>query len=157
LPSPGYQGCSAGDYARKHAPWVDFPSLPASIGQPFSRFPASFAALPTMAFVVPNLCNDMHSCSVATGDRWARQHLAPYVAWARGNYSLLVVTFDEDDGTKANRIPTFLVGPMVRSGAYPQAIDHYDVLRTFEEMYGLAPLGEAGRARPLACWSSAPS
>jgi acid phosphatase len=110
-----------------------------------------------MAFVVPNLCNDMHSCSVATGDRWARRHLAPYVAWARGNNSLLVVTFDEDDGTKANRIPTFLVGPMVRPGAYPQVIDHYNVLRTFEEMYGLAPLGEAGRARPLACWPAAPS
>jgi acid phosphatase len=153
LPASGYQGCGSGDYARKHAPWVDFLALPRNLSQPFSRFPASFARLPTVAFVVPNLCNDMHSCSVATGDRWARAHLAPYVQWARTHASLLIVTFDEDDGSSTNHIPTFLVGPMVRPGSYRQVIDHYNVLRTLEEMYGLAPLGEAARARPLACWS----
>jgi hypothetical protein len=157
LPRPGYQGCGAGDYARKHAPWVNFPSLPSDLSQPFSRFPTSLSALPTVAFVVPNLCNDMHSCSVATGDRWARAHLEPYVRWGRAHAGLLVVTFDEDDGRSANHIATFLVGPMVRRGSYRQVIDHYNVLRTLEEMYGLAPLGEARRARPLDCWSSSPS
>jgi acid phosphatase len=152
LPAPGYSGCKAGDYARKHAPWVDFPDLPAGLGQPFSRFPSAFGSLPTVAFVVPNLCNDMHDCPVHTGDRWARLHLAPYVAWARGHDSLLIVTFDEDDGTKSNLIPTLLVGPMVRPGAYRQLIDHYNVLRTIEDMYGLAALGLARRARPVSCW-----
>ncbi len=154
LPAAGYQGCSAGKYARKHAPWVDFPALPRSVSQPLARFPSALSSLPTVAFVVPNLCNDMHDCSVATGDRWARAHLAPYVRWARTHRSLLVVTFDEDDGTGANHIPTFLVGPMVRPGTYRQLIDHYNVLRTIEDVYGLGPLAEARRARPLSCWSS---
>jgi hypothetical protein len=41
---------------------------------------------------------------------------------------------------------------MVRPGAYRQLIDHYNVLRTIEDMYGLAALGLARRARPVSCW-----
>jgi acid phosphatase len=149
LPSPGYTGCRAGRYARKHNPWVDFPALPASLNQPLSALPADFSALPTVAFVVPDLCSDMHSCPVATGDAWARAHLAPYVAWAGTHDSLLVVTFDEDEGSSANHIPSFLLGPMVRRGASAQRVDHYGLLRTIEDMYGLAPLGEAAHAQPL--------
>jgi acid phosphatase len=152
LPAAGYAGCSAGDYARKHAPWTDFGNLPKSIGQPYAKFPSDFAALPTVAFLVPNLCNDMHNCSVGTGDRWAKAHLSRYVAWARTSHSLLIVTFDEDDDTSANHIATLLVGPMVRPGTYRQSIDHYNVLRTLEQMYGLAPLGLAQRAHTLECW-----
>lgn len=78
--------------------------------------------------------------------------------WAQTHDSLLIVTFDEDDKTKANHIPTFLVGPMVRTARLPQLIDHYNVLRTVEEMYGLGPLGLAARAQPLSGWvkSSSP-
>jgi len=149
LPAPGFTGCGAGEYARKHNPWVDFPALPASVNQPLSALPHDLARLPTIAFVVPDLCSDMHSCSVATGDAWARAHLAGYVAWARTHDGVLVVTFDEDEGTAANHIPTFLVGPMVRPGPSAQRIDHYDVLRTLEDMYGLPPLGSAAAAQPL--------
>jgi phosphatidylinositol-3-phosphatase len=149
LPTAGFVGCSAGGYARKHAPWTDFPALPSSVNQPYSALPADLGRLPTVAFVVPNLCDDMHDCSVATGDVWARGHLAGYVSWAREHDSLLVVTFDEDDGGSANRIPTFLVGPMVRAGTSDQRIDHYSVLRTLEDMYGLPPLGKAAAAAPI--------
>ncbi len=149
LPQAGFTGCSAGEYARKHNPWVDFPALPASVNQPLSALPHDFTQLPTVAFVVPNLCSDMHDCPVRTGDDWARQHLADYVAWARDHDSLLVVTFDEDDDTQANRIPTFLVGPMVRPGASDQRIDHYAVLRTIEDMYSLSPIGETAKAKPI--------
>lgn len=149
LPAAGYQGCSAGDYARKHNPWVNFADLPASVNQPYSALPADFGALPTVAFVVPNLCDDMHNCPVRTGDDWARAHLAPYVSWARDHDSLLVVTFDEDEGTSGNHIATFLVGPMVRPGTSDQRIDHYSVLRTIEQMYGLPPIGDAAKAEPI--------
>jgi acid phosphatase len=149
LPSAGYTGCRAGGYARKHNPWVDFPALPASVNQPLSALPQDYAALPTVAFVVPDLCSDMHNCDVSTGDAWARAHLAGYVAWARTHDSLLVVTFDEDEGSSGNHIATFLVGPMVRRGASAQRTDHYGLLRTIEDMYGLPPAGR-GRRRPAA-------
>lgn len=155
LPSAGFTGCTdaTGRYARRHNPWVDFANVPASSNQPFSDFPADPSRLPTVAFVIPDLCNDMHDCDVATGDRWAREHLAPYVNWARTHDSLLVVTFDEDEGTHANRIPTFLVGPMVKPGAIAQPVNHYNVLRTIEDLYGLEPLGMARTAAPLRGWA----
>ena len=156
LPAAGSTVCSAGNYARKHSPWVDFPALPASVNQPLSALPTDLAQLPTVSFVIPNLCSDMHNCSVATGDAWAKQHLASYAAWARTHDSLLVVTFDEDDDTAANHIPTVLVGPMVRPGSSGQRTDHYRVLRTIEAMYGLAPLGAAAGTTPLTgIWTAA--
>lgn len=152
LPRADYTGCGSGDYARKHAPWANFAGLPAGTAQPFSSFPADSAQLPTVAFVVPDLCHDMHNCSVATGDSWVREHVGGYADWARAHDSLLVITFDEDDGSTGNHIATILVGQQVRPGRYGQLIDHYNVLRTIEDMYGLVPLGLARRAQPLTGW-----
>jgi acid phosphatase len=152
MPTAGYTGCAAGRYARRHNPWVDFSNVPATSNLPLTDVPTDLSQLPTVSFIVPDLCNDMHDCAVATGDHWAREHLAPYVDWARTHNSLLVVTFDEDEGTSANRIPTFLVGPMVKRTTIPQRITHYNVLRTIEDLYGLEPLGKARDAAPLTGW-----
>jgi len=40
--------------------------------------PPDFTKLPTVSFVVPNLCNDLHDYSIATGDTSAEEwgHLA---------------------------------------------------------------------------------
>jgi acid phosphatase len=150
LPKPGYTGCEAGDYARKHNPWVSFGDLPASVNQPFSAMPTDYAQLPTVSFVVPDLCHDMHDCDVSEGDDWTEEHLDPYVRWARDNDSLLIVTFDEDSGTDENRIATIVAGAGVRPSAVSdQRVDHYDLLRTLEDMYGLPPLGEAAGAAPF--------
>ena len=155
MPTAGFTGCtdSTGRYARKHNPWVDFANVPASSNLPFTDFPTDLSRLPTVSFVIPNLCHDMHDCDVATGDRWAQEHLAPYVEWARRRDSLLVVTFDEDDGTRANRIATFLVGPMVKSAVLSQPANHYNLLRTIGDLYGLEPLGAAKDAAPLTGWA----
>jgi acid phosphatase len=151
LPAPGFTGCTSpdGQYARKHNPWVDFSSSPPSANAPFSAFPADFAALPTVGVVIPNMCHDMHDCPVSTGDAWARQHLDSYRQWARAHNSLLIVTFDEDDGRGQNHIATILDGPMVRPGDVATRTDHYTLLRTVEDMYGLPPLGEAAHTAPL--------
>ena len=150
LPSAGYTGCSSGDYARKHAPWVNYPGLPGSVNQPLSAMPSDYAQLPTVSFVIPNLCDDMHNCSVQTGDTWAQQHLDPYLQWAKTHDSLLIVTFDEDEDTAANHIATYIAGAGVRPGStYGQRADHYSVLRTIEDMYGLPPLGRAAQATPI--------
>jgi phospholipase C len=149
MPSAGFTGCASGRYARKHNPWVDFSNLPASANQPFSAFPTDFSRLPTLSFVVPDLCNDMHDCSVATGDTWLRTHLDAYAQWARTHNSLLIVTFDEDDFTPSNRIPTFFSGPMVKRGTYGESVTHYRLLRTLEAMYGLPALAGAASTTPV--------
>ncbi|MCA1821028.1 MAG: alkaline phosphatase family protein, partial [Pseudonocardia sp.] len=114
-----------------------------------SALPTDLAALPTDSIVIPNLCDDMHDCPVATGDVWAQQHLTSNLDWAHTHNSLLIVTFDEDDDTAANRIPTVFAGPMVRAGDMPDRIDHYAILRTIEDLYQLPPLGLAAATPPI--------
>jgi hypothetical protein len=150
LPATGSQVCQHGGYARKHAPWTDFSGLPRAVNQPFSAFAAGgFARLPTVSFVIPDLCHDMHDCSVGTGDAWLRAHLSAYAAWAQTHDSLLIVTFDEDDGSNANHITTIFTGQQVRPGRYRMSIDHYNVLRTLEQAYGLPFLGQARTHYPI--------
>src|ERR1700722_15255828 len=108
LPAPGSEDCRAGKYARKHVPWASFTNIPGSHSLPFSAFPApsNYAALPTVSMVIPNLDDDMHDGSIAQGDQWLYQNLSQYAGWARANNSLLILTWDEDDNTSRNQIPT---------------------------------------------------
>jgi acid phosphatase len=144
MPGAGFTGCHAGDYARKHNPWVNFTNVPASANQPYSAFPGDYGALPTVAFVVPNLANDMHDGSVSAGDTWLKTNIDAYAQWAKAHNSLLVLTFDEDDYSTANNlVPTILVGAGIVPGNYGEAINHYSVLATIEGMYGLTALTSA--------------
>jgi hypothetical protein len=157
LPNAGSLVCSAsGGYARKHNPLADFPATSgAAANLPYTAWPSDFSKLPTVSMVVPNLCNDMHDCSVTTGDNWLRAHVDPYVQWAKTHDSLLILTWDEDDNTSTNRIATVFVGPMVRPGNYGQTINHYNVLHTVEVAYGLTQLGTA--AAPITdIWAGIP-
>jgi hypothetical protein len=151
MPSAGYPGCRHGSYVRKHNPCVNWQEtdLPASSNMPFQSFPEDFAKLPTVSIVVPDMEHDMHDGSIRKGDDWLEHHLDPFVRWARTHNSLLVVTWDEDDRRNNNRIPTIFVGPMVEPGVYPRRIDHYDVLRTIEDMYGLRHVGMSETAAPI--------
>jgi hypothetical protein len=150
LPEVGSTVCLAGKYARKHNPWVDVVGLPPSVNQPFTAFPTDYSRLPTVAFVVPDLCHDTHDCPVRTGDDWLRNNLDRYLTWARTHNSLLVVTYDEgENGAPENHIPTHLAGPMVTPGRYPVRGDQYSMLRTLEALHGLPALGIAAQREPL--------
>ena len=149
LPSTGSEVCSSGNYARKHVPWTDFSDDPPSNNRPLSNFPTNFADLPTVSWVIPDQVDDMHSGSIRQADSWLRNHLSGYVAWAQNNNGLLIIDWDEDQGTSANHIPTIFVGPMVKPGQYDEKIDHYSVLRTIEDMYRLPHLGHSAAAAPI--------
>ncbi len=150
MPSAGYTGCTSGAYARKHNPWVNFPSnVPASDNLPLTSFPSSYGALPTVSFVIPNLNDDMHDGSVATGDSWLKAHLDGYAQWAKTHNSLLIVTWDEDDNSANNQIPTIFYGQPVKTGHYAEKVTHYGVLRTLEDAYGLPTVGSSSTATPI--------
>ncbi|MGD8690012.1 MAG: alkaline phosphatase family protein [Gammaproteobacteria bacterium] len=156
LPRAGFDGCAHDHYRKKHNPGAYWTNVPPAANQPFRAFPDKFEALPTVAFVVPDQMHDMHDGSPAQADAWLEQHLAGYAAWAREHQSLLIVTWDEDDGTsRDNHIATLLVGADLKAGRYSRRLDHYDLLRTLLDMYGLAPLGQAEERRPItAPWVS---
>jgi acid phosphatase len=150
LPRAGFTGCRSGNYAQKHAPWTAFTTLPAATNQPWTAWPASFEQLPTVAFVIPNLCHDMHDCDVSAGDQWLGQNLGTYLTWARSHNSLLIVTFDETASHEgSNRIVTLMDGAGLKTGPVDEPIDHYRLLRTIEAMYHLPALGRAAATQPI--------
>jgi hypothetical protein len=122
---------------------------------PFGQLAADLKAgrLPTYVFISPNLCNDMHDCGVATGDRFLARRV-PILLRALGPQGYLVLTWDEGTtdrgccgGSAGGRIATAVAGPLVRRGARAaRPLDHYGVLRTIEDTLGLPRLGAAADA-----------
>ena len=157
MPSAGYTGCGSYvslGYIRAHNPWVDFSNVPVSSNLTFASFPASYSRLPTVSFVMPYLCHDMHYCSRDSGDHWIQANLGGYATWAQSHNSLLVITWDEDGtllglGGDGNKVPTIFYGAHVRPGTYSERTSHYGVLRTVEDMYGLAHAGASASAAPI--------
>lgn len=149
LPSAGSTVCTSGAYARKHSPWINFTNVPTTANQPFTAFPTDFTNLPTISFVIPNLNDDMHDGTIAQGDTFLQQNLSSYIQFAQTHNGLLIVTWDEDDNSASNQIPTIFVGPMVKQGQFTETINHFNVLRTLEDMYGLTHAGSAASATPI--------
>ena len=145
LPAAGDLSCKSGAYQRKHNPVSNWQGtrLPAELNLRFADFPQDFTRLPTMSFVIPDQDHDMHDGSFSTADDWLKTRIAPYVDWAFKHNSLLILTWDEDDSSESNRVVTILVGPMVKAGENVQRVDHYNVLRTLLDFYGLPAPGAA--------------
>lgn len=104
--------------------------------------------LPSFSIIVPNVCNDMHDCSVTTGDTWLSQWLPVILASQsyQGGKTAIFVVFDED-----TPVPNFVVAPSVVPGTVIHgSYSHYSLLRTTEEMLGIGPkLLNAGTALSL--------
>jgi hypothetical protein len=127
---------------------------------PFRRLHAALAAgrLPTVAFVVPDLRDDMHSGPVSRADAWLRRlvrALAATPLWHQD--TRVVVTFDEgtrhDDRSccgglgRGGLIATVVAGPRVPAGRDPTPYTHYSLLRSIEAAFGLPLLGHAADPR----------
>lgn len=151
-------------YARKHCPWVNWQDARQnglngdSVSFPMSAFPSDFSKLPTVAIVVPDQDHDMHNNGgnpemIKLADDWAQSNLSNYIEWAKTHNSLFILTYDEDNGTPENIIPTIFSGQMVKPGKYNDSINHYSVLRTIEKMYGLVPSGPAKETAINSVWN----
>ena len=159
LPSPGFAGATSGRYAKKHNPFMYFPSVasnPARLSRvvAFPQFAADVRArrLPTFSLVVPDLCNDMHDCSVAIGDTWLKQQIVPLLGSAGLARSVVFVIFDEgsSDTGGGGQIAALALGPLVRPGSHFNApTSHYGLLRTIEAGLGLPLLGASRTAKPI--------
>jgi hypothetical protein len=150
LPKPCFTGGSAGRYAKKHDPFAYWASTRCGHRAAFDALDRDLAqgTLPAFALVVPDLCHDMHDCSVATGDRFLSV-LVPRLLKGLGPNGYLVVTFDEGSSSArgGGRIPTIVAGPGAARGRVSNAfVNHYGVLRTIEDTFGVPHLGGAADA-----------
>ena len=130
---------------QEHSPWLSFGDSQ-GMGQNFSQFPTDFSQLPTVSFVSPSNLDNMHDGTIAQGDQWLSTNLGAYANWAKAHNSLLIVTFDEDDGNAANHVPTVVVGSGAGAGLSYQYENLYGLLHTIENMYGLPALGASASA-----------
>jgi acid phosphatase len=134
-------------YWRKHAPWADFTGV--SLYAYSHAYTSATSLAGSVNFIIPDICNDMHDCGVAAGDRWLSAHVPEIESWDDAHRGLLIVTFDEGEYSATNHIATVMAGPMVNPGTYAQAINHYSVLRLIEDNFGLPYLGQSAYATPI--------
>jgi hypothetical protein len=149
------QTTPSGNYAPKHNPAAYFVGAGDRAAcqvddLPFPVFTADLAAnrLPSFAFVTPDLCHDTHDCGVDAGDAWLAKILPTVFASRsyRGGATAVFVMWDED-----TPMPNLIITPSVRPGTVAsQAVNHFALLRTTEDMLGLAShLGAAAQAPSL--------
>jgi phosphatidylinositol-3-phosphatase len=158
LPRPGFTGGSAGLYAKKHNPFLYFRDVVSKAARlrrvvPLRQFARDLAAsaLPSFALIVPNLCHDMHSCSVQSGDTWLGGFVAPLLRNRRLAHSVVFVVADEPTTAHAtDAVPALALGPLVARGStFSRRTSHFGLLRTIEDAWGLPRLGHSAQARQI--------
>jgi phosphatidylinositol-3-phosphatase len=110
--------------------------------------------LPDFSLVVPSLCDDVHNCALATGDRWLRRFVEPLLHSRSFARTVLFAVFDESRGTDhrggGGRVAAIVVSPLVRPGSRTdRPLDHYSLLRTVEDAWRLPRLGSSADANPI--------
>ena len=158
LPSPGFTGASSGRYAKKHVPFLYFENVltrPLRLRRvvPLTQFSRDLAArrLPSFSLIVPNLCHDMHDCSVRTGDTWLGGFLTPLLKNRQLKKSVIFVITDEpSDSNPTAAVPALALGPLVTPGSrFSAQTSHYSLLRTIEDAWRLRRLGQSARVKPI--------
>jgi phosphatidylinositol-3-phosphatase len=140
----GYPNSSR--FAKKHMPFLYFPGSASHVVR-LQRF--NPRKLPAYALVIPDLCNDMHDCPVATGDRWLRNFIAPLLTLKD---TAIFVVFDEGTSNTGGggNVALIIAGTAVqRHSIFKAATSHYGLLRTIETALGLPLLAHARTATPL--------
>jgi phosphatidylinositol-3-phosphatase len=139
-------------YALKYNPFAYYGgNCPANV-VPMSQFDADLAAgAPRFVWITPDLCNDGHDCDSRVADGFLGG-LVPRIlaspAWRDGG--LLLVTWDEDDGSADNRVLTLAMAPHLAAHQSAQRYDHVSLLATVEDRLGVPRLPAAAGARPFA-------
>lgn len=114
------------------------------------------ASPPAYSFVTPNLCDDMHSCPIRSGDLWLSANVPGLL---RAGVDV-IVTFDEGTSNTngGGQVMTVEAGPGVAAGAKNGTpYTHYGLLAGIEKHFGLPLLSNARTATPLPIGDSARS
>jgi len=147
----------SGLYVQKHNPFIHYTDVVGNSVRcknhvvPFTSFAADLASssLADYIWISPNVCNDMHSCSVGTGDTWLSGVVPKIIASPAFSNSVLFLLWDEGTTSTGGGgvVPAIVVSDRTKAGfTSSTALNHYSVLRTIEDAWGLARLGHAATA-----------
>ncbi len=160
LPNPCYTYGYAGLYGQKHDPFMYYDNIRRDqsgcqnvVPLPQLQADLQNGTVPNFAWITPNVCSDMHSCGIATGDAWLKTWVPQILAspaWQQNG--VLFILFDEGQSSRGccvyasgGKVAALVISPLVQPGYVSTvAYDHYSLLRTIEEAWGLPLLGEAG-------------
>ena len=162
MPSSCYVG-DAYPYMQKHNPFIyynDVRTNPARCAEhvvPFTQLSTDLVngTVPNLAWITPNMCNDMHDCSIATGDAWLANVVPGILASsAFQNGGVLFITWDEGESSAGccgnaagGQVATLVIAPNGVAGLRSTIAEtHYSLLRTIEDAWGLSALGQAASA-----------
>jgi hypothetical protein len=148
MPAPCFTSDS-GNYRAHHNPFIYFDDIRADSVRCAAHV-VNYGALsvdllttattPNFALLVPDNCNNTHDCSVATGDTWLSNNVPPILdsQACTAQRCLLILTWDEDDGSHGNHVLTVFAGSAAIGNYVSNATyDHFDLLRTVESLFGL--------------------
>lgn len=148
----GDGGClnSPVPYDPGHNPFAFYGGACPSNVVPFSKLAGDLASPPQFAWITPDRCHDTHDCPVAVGDQWLEQTVGEITTSAAFiNHGVLFVTWDEDDGSAANRVLTLEIVANMAHRTSAKAYDHFSLLATIEDILGVGRLGAAAKARSI--------
>ena len=183
IPGPCFLAQYGGsDYASKHDPFRYYDDVRSSRSLcshivPESGLPALLsgpaAKVPRFVWVTPDLCNDGHDCASTVAAAWLTRFVGQVTASAAWKQNgALFVTWDESDSDNSallasgkvassgggGRIATLVIAPHVRRGLrVGVGYNHYSLLATIEDAFGLPLLGQAAHATPLAAFFAPPA
>jgi phosphatidylinositol-3-phosphatase len=158
LPAPCSNVAEAGDYSKKHNPFMYYDDIvndPTRCKKvvPLTQLDADRrnGKLPQFVWVTPDMCHDMHDCTVKAGDEWLSRFVPPLLR-TLGSRGVLFLTFDEgasDAGccryAAGGHIATVVAGPAARSRTKSStSYSLYSLLRVVENSWRLGLLGRAG-------------
>lgn len=154
-----------GNYTRRHVPFLSFREVQEKWCDRVIRVDSGKAdnyfaqdakkGLVAYSFYTPNMNHDGHDTTAEVAGAWVRKFLDETFPEKLRKGTLVVVTFDESGGNEDNRIYTVFLGDMVKDASQQSAAalgryyNHYSVLRTIEDNFGLEPLTGNDRGAAL--------
>jgi hypothetical protein len=161
MPAPCFI-TDSGLYVARHNPFIYFDDIRTDVVrcdlhvvnyEALSIDLATATTSPSYSMIVPNNCNNSHDCSVATGDTWLSNNIPPILTSPAcvTQRCLVVLTWDEDDGSQGNHVLTVFAGSAaLRSSVSATQYDHFSLLRTIEDLLGVGTqTSNDGSATPM--------
>src|SRR6059036_2548625 len=149
-------GCSINPpRGEDHFPFLSYTTITNNSARCANLLPGSFDEViaelnagTNFIWLTPNDCNNMHDCSVATGDAWIQSWVPNLLTAMAGKKAALIIMFDEAY-TSPPYIYMSFSGPATKLAYKSTAsYSHYSLAKLLEDVWGGGSLGQGDVSAP---------